>query len=322
MKRMVSIFIISAFFTTLFISLFNYIVDPFQHYRKATLYRISYKHGIQRYLVPGLAKNYVYNSIIAGASMTENFLISDIEKNLNYLNPIKLCLSGGYAYEFSKILEIAFNTHKIENVLFGLDIYGFSGEINQTRTNLPLYMYDNNLFNDYKYLFSLETFFESLKTLVRSAVKPKNDPLLNYDTMFQWQHMHKNEFKIEHVKQKWCNREKKFKLDKFTISNLKDSFNKNFLMYIKKYPNTEFIVFYPPYSILEFISLQNKDYLQTFLDFKLYVAKQSEIYKNLKIYDFQIAKNIILNLSNYKDSIHYSQDISFKIIQLIKKKNF
>lgn len=67
------------------ILLFNYFVDPFQHYRKATIYTFNYS-GNQRYLNPGLAKNYDFNSIIIGTSMTENFTLDNVIDNWNNRN--------------------------------------------------------------------------------------------------------------------------------------------------------------------------------------------------------------------------------------------
>jgi hypothetical protein len=43
---------------------------------------------------------------------------------------------------------------------------------------------------------------------------------------------------------------------------------------------------------------------------------------NVKLYDFQIAKKITHNLSNYHDLDHYHQNINKWILEEIKKNNF
>jgi hypothetical protein len=56
----------------------NYIVDPFQQYRVKTFYPIAFTN--QRYQNAGLSKNFEYDSLILGTSMTENFILDEVEK--------------------------------------------------------------------------------------------------------------------------------------------------------------------------------------------------------------------------------------------------
>jgi len=56
--------------------LMNYIVDPFQQYRKPW-YNPYFPPQIERYLNPGLAKNYDYDSILIGTSQVETFNLND-----------------------------------------------------------------------------------------------------------------------------------------------------------------------------------------------------------------------------------------------------
>jgi len=50
--------------------------------------------------------------------------------------------------------------------------------------------------------------------------------------------------------------------------------------------------------------------------------KESIKYKNVKVYDLQVAKEITHNLDNYTDLSHYSGDINKWIIQQIKNDNY
>ena len=54
---------------------FNFTVDPLQFYRPASFYEPYYSMQ-QRYQNPGLARNFPYDTVIIGASMSENFVPS------------------------------------------------------------------------------------------------------------------------------------------------------------------------------------------------------------------------------------------------------
>lgn len=49
------------------------IIDPFEVYHKATAFIPPITNGTQLYSNAGIAKNYAYDSVVIGSSMTENF---------------------------------------------------------------------------------------------------------------------------------------------------------------------------------------------------------------------------------------------------------
>ncbi|QKF78376.1 hypothetical protein [Arcobacter defluvii] len=297
---------------------FNYIIDPFQHYRKASIYTFDYS-GNQKYLNPGLAKNYEYNSIIIGTSMTENFSLEKTKYILN--NPIKLSIAGGKAFEFKELLDISFNTHKIETVLFGLDIYSF---LNDRQSNkLPYYLYDNNIFNDYKYLLSLDTLKRSFYVLF-SKNNDKSKVEDNYNHMFEWQNKYQKNFRLENVINNWNERDIKFNHAQsfWNLIQLRNNFDLNLYKLILENKNIKFIIFFPPYSILTYKDWEEKESLNTILKFKEYIYDKFLPLSNVELFDFQITKEITHNLNNYKDITHYSQDINYWILEQINKNNF
>ena len=159
-------------FFLLFVIITNFITDPYQHYRKTTIYP-AFFGGDQKYLNPGLAKNYIYDAVIIGTSMTENFYVPNANKELN-AKFLKLSISGSTAYEQKLILNQAIKTKQVKKVLWGLDIYSLNGKVEQYRNgkkNFPLYLYDDNIFNDYKYLLNKDTLFEFFKILKKYYIK-------------------------------------------------------------------------------------------------------------------------------------------------------
>jgi hypothetical protein len=307
------------------VGIFNYIVDPSQQYRKATLYPMYFKKN-QRYILPGMAKNYDYESIVIGSSMTENFIIDQVESILNFNKCIKFCISGGTAYEEFKALDTAFKHKQISKILYGLDIYSFMGTPTRQRHSkkLPIYLYDDNIFNDYKYLLNKDIFINSLKAII-NPYRHRNDILYQYNYMWQWQHEFEDKFDQQLVYENWLSTQgstKKFNKDLWSLDKLTYSFDENFIKLVKSHPETEFIVFYPPYSILTFYDWKKEDILDTAIAFKKYVYEQTKDLKNVKIYDFQIANQVILNLNNYRDYSHYHQKINTWMLEEIVKNHY
>ena len=323
-KFIVLVFSATTFFVFL-VSLFNFTIDPFQQYRQPTLYKTFYG-GNQRALNTGLARHHDYNSIIIGSSMTENFLISKSSEILP--NPIKLSISGGSAHEIFLTLNTAFETDKkINTILIGFDIYAVSGKITRLRhgdNSLPMYLYDKIIFNDIFYLANFDTLKESVKLLFFKNRYGTDELRWNYENMYQWQHTAEKEFGREKVlaQIKDKKNDKIFEKDDYGFQTLKASFEHNFLSIIKKYPNTKFILFYPPYSIIAYKDWEEKRILDDILNFKRYAFEELNKLDNVELYDFQSASQVTENLDNYKDFSHYHQNINSWIIDEIKAKDY
>jgi hypothetical protein len=256
--------------------------------------------------------------------MTENFLINEVEEKLDFGKTLKISISGGTAKEQSISLKTALRYKDIKNILWGIDYFEFKDDINHNGEDFPFYLYDDNILNDYKYLFSIDTLIKSFKAYLYQYIKSKNSPLFDYNRMFEWQYSCKNLFTIKEVEKSW-NREKNnihntnYQLMKYHF--LKESFKYNVLRIIENNPNVKFTLFYPPYSILTYKNLEKQGLLKDFLEFRKYIYQSTKDLENVKIYDFQVAYKITHDLNNYKDLAHYNQKInSWMINQIVLKK--
>ena len=247
-KKILITFFISTIIFTMILSSFNFIIDPFQQYRKPTLYKTFYTEYNERSLNAGLAKTRSYSSIITGSSMTQNFLISKASEILP--NPIKLTISGATVHEINLILNTAFKSNnEIKNILIGLDVYALSGKPNRLKNgddSIPIYLYDYNYFNDIFYLANITTIQESIRSLLNKYMKNKNDLNWNYENMYQWQHKTENEFGRDKVLKMLVDNplsNNNFNKIEYSFETMKKSFDYNYLQIIKNNPNTNFIFF-------------------------------------------------------------------------------
>jgi hypothetical protein len=322
--------LITFLFFNLLIILFNFIVDPYQQYRKATLYTFTVQD--QRYLNAGLAKNYDYDSIVVGSSMTENFYADDITKILHFENVIKLPFHGSSIFEEVALIKTATKHKKIKNIIFGFDIYSFNGDITPLNKSIffPSYMYDDNFFNDLLYLLNFKVLRKSIKSLSNKYDKKKINTQLN--SIYNWQQNWQNSFNIKNVLKLYNLKKNNYNdltkqqrskfFHSFRFDILKKHFDTELLSVIQKNPQTNFYIFYPPYSVLAYKLMLHQNILQDTVEFKKYVFFSLQKYKNVKIYDFQIAKSITNNLHYYKDTQHYNENINKWMLEQIAKDNY
>lgn len=318
-KRNIIYFIFGIFSTSIILVGINYIIDPFQIYHKANFHKTIFMKGF--YLNAGLIKNYDYDSVSIGSSMTQNFIVDEIKNNLNYNKPIKLPVSGGNIIEHYTVLESAISTNKVKKVLFGLDIFSLKNSDNR----LPTFLYDNNIVNDYKYLFSIDTLKRSLTYPMLHLTIPNNHPRLDYNLMFQWQHNHKeDDFNESKLRQEFEVATINFdnKANQATIINERiTNFNKYITPIIENNKDIEFTFFYPPYSVLSFKKMSH-DTLNAFIETKIKLNEIINRFDNAKIHDFQTEMSVITNLGNYKDLTHYHQKVNSWMLEQMREDNY
>jgi len=304
-KKWFFAFVASALFAVTLIGMVNFIADPFQQYRASKLYP-PYFGLDQRYMNPGLAKNYKYDFVIVGTSMTENIKTKTV-RELYRCNPIKLSISGSTSKEQNAVLTTALATKQAKTVLWGLDIFSFAGSPESLRNgpnSLPTYLYDESYLNDWKYLLSLDTSNEFFKIMQNLALGLKKE---RFDRDNAFLTMEPKKPSVENIKQHWKNRSsfnKNFNKAGYSLQSLSHNFDTNALGLIKSNPNTQFIIFYPPYSILAWMDIKQKGWLKEALGFKKYVFESTKNLPNVTIVDFQDNRNITHNLTLYDDITH------------------
>lgn len=304
-------YLITVMVLSLFIGGFNWIVDPYQFYRKA-FYSPVFNEN-QRYQNPGLAKNYEYDTVIIGSSHTENFSPGYINNRLGF-NTLKLSISGSSAREQYLILQKAIETSKVKNVIWGVEYRSFNGGPYRVsdKGDFPYYLYHENLFSHTRYLLSLDTFWFSIKALLGIGHS-------DLETLYAWNDSFS--FSESRVLKAWDRERLQSKTGKRTdvasdFNDIHQSIKVNLEEIVRNNQSIDFYLFFPPYSILAFVAEYSyeRDVYEENLKFKEDVIGSLLEYDNVYIYDFQHLKYITHDLNNYKDLGHYSKEINEYII--------
>ena len=135
------------------------------------------------YTNAGIAKHYSYDSAIVGTSLTENSAPS-LYDELFGGEWIKLVTSGGTAHNHAILMDVAFRTREMKRIVYGLDIYSFIAEKDETAQDVPMYLYDDNPFNDVSYLLNKDILFDRLYETYQYNAEGLT--YLTRDSMYYW----------------------------------------------------------------------------------------------------------------------------------------
>ncbi len=292
------------------------IVDPLFHYHPP-LKGIQYILDNERYQNNGIVKNFDYDAIITGSSMTENFKTSEFDECFG-CNSIKVPFSGGSYREVNENLEIAVeHNSNIKMILRGLDYGAIISEPDYMRYDIyPDYLYDDCVFNDVYYIFNKEIWID--KTLAAFLYTLEGNATTTFDQYSSWNDFYN--YGAEAVKGTYERKEKASEIVKLTKKDkeiIKENVTQNVLRLAIDNPQIEFYYFFTPYSILYFDKLNQEGYLERMLDAEKYAIELLLGYDNIHLYSFNSEYEIICNLENFKDIYHYKGEINSLILKYI-----
>ena len=303
MKRKTwSILTLGALLATLLaISLTVIAVDPFQVYRLAQAYMPPIDRSTQVYANAGIARSYAYDSAVVGTSVTENFHPRLMDEALGG-RFIKLCSSAGTAYSHALLLDLAFRTHEMKRIVYGLDVYSLIGELDETPTPVPLYLYDDSILNDVQYWLNRSVLGSFLPRCLRAWGQRQDDTLR--DTMYDWGGEYAYGEAYVMYNQSFPEPESRLSADAFT-EIAQENLAVHVIPFIEAHPGTQFDFFFPPYSAAEWASMESKGILEAMLALRGVCYDTLSGYGNVTLHDFAAHEAWTLDLDNYKDMLHY-----------------
>ena len=312
-KNFIFITIISTIVIILIFSFLVVYIDPFFHYRKPnsnSQYILNHEH----FQNDGIVKHFEYNAIITGTSMVENFKTSELDKLFD-VHSIKVPFAGAMFKEINDILITATKYNKnIKLIIRCLDIYKLNEPKDVTaysKKDYPDYLYDNNIYNDYKYLLNKNAIANAIATLL-------NFEKTSFDSYASWNN--KYIFSEEMVKNSYNRQNKKndYIISENDYFNLSENIKYNITNLADQNPNIDFYLFYPPYSIYYWDNANQNGVLKLQLECIEYTTKELLKHPNIHLYSFLDEYEIINDLNNYKDIRHYNEKINSLILQKFK----
>ena len=303
----------------IFIAGITILIDPFLHYGDG-LGSLQYPLKDERYQNDGIARHYEYNAIITGTSMCQNFLASEFD-TLWGAQTIKLTHSGASYHESCNTIERALSYQEdVEYVLCSLDgsFMNTPWDYN-TYEGYPTYLYDNNPFNDVKYLLNKEVVPKTIAVINYTRVGNKTTSKDEYGFWGNYKTYGKESVLKSFVLQEKT--EHIYMLTKEDKAQIEENITKNFLQLAQDNPDVTFYFFFPPYSICHWEGLQRSGQLGLHFEAQKMVTEILLSMDNVEIYDFSKRTDIIGNLDNYTDTLHYGPWVNSEILEMIHTKS-
>lgn len=291
------------------------IVDPYFHYHKPLSF-LSYRLYEERYINDGISRHFDYDAVITGTSMAQNFKPSEMDA-LFGTRSVKMPFSGAGYQELSQNLDRALSRNRdLKTVLWAVDYNGLLREYDwQQYEEYPEYLYDENPLNDVRYVFNKSILYHGvLSNLVLSL---QGGPSTSMDEYSSWQ----RETGLIHIMLSYdrenlkSSKDNEFGEDEF--ETVAQTVGKNIVDLANKYPNTEFILFYTPYSICYWDALQIRGTIMKQTEAEKQATEMLLQCPNIKLYNFFNQDDVICNTNYYNDDGHYSAEINSKILSWI-----
>ncbi len=315
-KWIIGVLIALLFFLTC-IAVINAVIDPYFHYHKP-IAGINYIFPDQRFGNDGIVKNFEYDAIITGSSMTENFKTSECNE-LFEVNAIKVPFSGGSYREINDLLTTAVSHNdSIKMVVRGLDYNRmFNTAEYRDYEEYPEYLYDEKLLNDVNYLFNLDAVTIAVQELLK-----RQKTVLDFDVYSNWQADYP--FGKEAVDSNYARNtvvpvDKQKQVTEAEYSIIKENIEKNVIALAMENPQIEFYLYFTPYNIsyIDYYKLEGN--LERQLEAEKYIIELLLPIKNIHIYSFYLEHDIINDPNNYRDVAHHGENVNSLILQWIKE---
>lgn len=299
-------------------------VDPYFHYHKPRTDKYYYALNASGYMNYGIAKNFDYTSMICGTSMTENFKSSEMD-NLFNMRTIKVSQSGARYDSVNEIVKIALsNNADLKLVLRGIDM-GFFLEDNKgifhVREDSPRYLYDKNIWNDYRYLYDRDVVFNRVFMMQIGSLFHTTTPgIESFDKYSNWMWMIKGFGKdaIYGEEKDLGKRGDLISLTEDERAKILNNIQENVTNLCAQYPEVQFYYFFPPYSIAWWQLLMEDGTIEKQLEAERIVIEELLKHPNINLYSFNLFTDITCNLDNYADEMHYGEWINSEILKWIK----
>ena len=300
--KWLAILIAAMMFLSAFIT---YLFDPFYQYHEP-YFGLERVFNNRDYQMVGSVKNLSYDSVLVGSSVAENFDSSFLDKEYD-CNTLKIIRATGSAADLLHYLEIAHGKQDLKNVFWCMDIFALTGstEVTVASDKALKYLHTDTILDDATYLFNKDVLFKEIPLYVAYSVMGINTGGQAYDWSAD------KEFSAARAMQVYEKPDEVLAEQPHDeqLALLEQNLS-NVLQEINGHPETEYIIMFPPYSMLwwdcGYVNGTGELYLKV-LEEALPALTACD---NVKLYFFQSERDIICNLDNYMDMLHYSPAIN------------
>lgn len=304
-KKFIKHFFIGSVILLLLCIFLVVLFDPFFQYHKP-LPGLKAVLTDKEYQCVGSLKNFDYDSVIAGSSVSENYNNGWFDDGF-HCTSIKAIRSYGATADLCYLLDIAFEEHDIKYVFYNLDPSALSADPVTTfeSTGCPMYLYDDNYLNDIEYVLNKDVIFEKIPYLIAQSLMGDYDEGNSYNWA-QWKQFNSDMILGLYIRKLSIN-------DMKASDYYREQLDGNISLLtaqIESHPETVFKISIPPYSMLWWDNIYRNGDTESYLYNMETAMERLLTYDNVELYYFLNDREIVTNLENYMDLLHFSPEIN------------
>ncbi|WP_298240249.1 hypothetical protein [uncultured Bradyrhizobium sp.] len=309
----------------------TYAVDPLQLFRSSPRAFYSDDTRVQN---AGLIRSQPFDTAFMGTSLAIHFRQSDIDRALD-VHSLKLAMTGSNSRQQAFVLERAI-AHGAKRVIWEMDDFIFVDAADiETDPYLSVDLYRGTAKGIASYLFSAAMAKESLFTLLRS-VPPLRQPLTRAAPYLPVKFALSDVDDIYALPRDFdiardynatktlasfayitAPSRSRFLGESYGFEAMVRHFEQDAVGLIARHPEVTFDIYFPPYSILQFVAMRDAspDTLKIVTDLTAVIAQRLTQLPNVRLHDFRGIKAVTHDLNNYGDVIHHSPVVDAMVLK-------
>ena len=314
-------------------ALLTFVVDPLQLFRPSRLVAAFYSEDT-RVQNAGLIRSQSFDTVFMGTSLAIHFRQNDIDRALR-VHSLKLAMTGSNSRQQAFVLAQALD-RGARRVIWEMDDFIFVDAADiETDPYLSVDLYRGTAKGIASYLFSAAMAKESLFALLRS-VPPLGEPLTRATPFLPVKFVLSDvddiyalprDFDVArgynatrtlaafaHITDPVRSR---FLAEGYHYDAMVRHFERDAVGLIARHPDVTFDVYFPPYSILQFVAMRDASpgTLKIVTDLTAHVARRLTQLPNVRLHDFRAIKAVTHDLNNYSDVIHHSPVVDAMVLK-------
>lgn len=230
---------------------------------------------------------------------------------------VKVSYSGATYAELYNTVERALRSNpELKTVLFCIDEWFLYAGRNMILADgeYPTYLYDGALINDVEYVLNKEVFCSN--TLGVLEFTAAGNVTTSFDEYGSWVYPYSKDAVMAQYSRPETTAEPQ-PLSQKQADTLVENLRSTALVLAEQYPATEFIYYFPPYSILDWDNNQRQGTLEQHVEaFRLASSILLDA-DNIRLFSFYTDYATITDLNNYRDTVHHSDAINSLLLTRI-----
>lgn len=297
-----------------------WLFDPFYQYHEP-FFGLRAVLNDRENQMAGTIHNFCYDSLLVGSSVAENFDTDWMDAAYG-CDTLKVIKASGSLADLLYYVEMAEGEQEIKNIFWCLDIFAMnaSTEVQLQNEGIPQYLCTKTPLDDLPYLYNKEILLEKIPTMIVSSLKGVNTG----GKAYYWAEGKK--FGEEEAI-RWYDRSVDAgqniveKDPELYVETVRENV-KMLAGQIEGHPEIQYRFLFPPYSMLwwdcAWVNGEGEE--------RFYVLAETISmllsFDNVEIYYFQNDRNIVCDLDNYMDMIHYSPEVNQFMLEQMQAGNY